>query len=594
MSTIVARIARCAQNDSGDSRGITIRRRFGLAVALAAAGLIATSVESSGHFYPQVKQSNGTMADAQDYAYARRRLCYEISDRMGSDTNWRSWLRQAIDNWNSVSSETGWEFHPCAAGERANIRFDFADKTVDGTSASSEFGGLHGEEFHIYLLQDATGIDTNGTKVSGGYKGWGEKGATTLDPVLVIMHEMTHAMRLDHLPGSGWNTGNLEEPIGAGNHDNPVKRLPSATDVAQAKAAATNNKLMPSVSYKLPNCPDDAARAKAKAELEEMLKTARKQYDAAAETTTPRPRESSEREAEYNLYLQNFRANDPAAKATAEKAQAQALSDIEYIKGLLKTLEGKKDCPPPGHSSRGPAPYRPMRSTTEGSYYVGFGGGLRSTFCDNWHTVRVESTPGVDDPIGENPDACFSSGARGSIFFGYAWSPSDNWMAGVEADIGYANTDTTSLGIPGTVGSIVSPAGSLHDSVNVKETWDGSARGRLGFNLAPGTTIYGTAGLAWQSLQATVTCGAGTGICGSAGLVPFSASNSTTRMGWTLGGGVEAKILGAWLARGEYRYSDYGTYTATYGTRSTLGITSDIKLRTSPVLLGVAMKLGGR
>jgi outer membrane immunogenic protein len=178
------------------------------------------------------------------------------------------------------------------------------------------------------------------------------------------------------------------------------------------------------------------------------------------------------------------------------------------------------------------------------------------------------------------------------MFFGYSWRFQGSWLAGVETDVGYANADKTRQGIPGTVGSIVTAAGSVNDSVQVKEHWDGSFRARIGYAVAPRAIAYGTGGLAWQTIEATVTCGGATGSCGANGLVPFSATNSTTRVGWTMGGGVEAELWGAWFARGEYRYSDYGTYTATYGTRSTVGVTSDIRLRTHTMTLGVAMRLG--
>ena len=384
-------------------------------------------------------------------------------------------------------------------------------------------------------------MNANG-KVSGGYMGWGEKGATTLDPVLVIMHEMTHAMRLDHAAGAGWSTGNLEEPIGVGKHDG---RTPSADDITQASASATDGKLPPTVSYTLLQCyPDAKALAKALDELRKMRKTARDEYDAAAKITTPRPRESGENSGQYNLYLEEFNAGNTEAKATAAKAQAQALSNIEYIENLIAAALGRI-CPPPAtatpsHSSRLNAPEGPMQSGSEG-FYAGLGGGMRSTACNNWHTKRVESTPGVDDAIGENPDACFSTAGRVSVYVGYTWSLRNNFMAGIETDAGYSNANTTRRGIPGTVGSIVSAAGSVNDSVNVKENWDGSVRGRLGYNVNAAITVYATTGLAWQQLHATITCGGGTGICGSAGLTPFSASQSTTRVGWTLGGGAEVK-----------------------------------------------------
>ena len=32
-----------------------------------------------------------------------------------------------------------------------------------------------------------------------------------------------------------------------------------------------------------------------------------------------------------------------------------------------------------------------------------------------------------------------------------------------------------------------------------------------------------------------------------------------TRLGYTIGGGIETQVVGNWFARGEYRYADFGT-----------------------------------
>ena len=43
-----------------------------------------------------------------------------------------------------------------------------------------------------------------------------------------------------------------------------------------------------------------------------------------------------------------------------------------------------------------------------------------------------------------------------------------------------------------------------------------------------------------------------------------------------------------WSARGEYRYSDYGTWRTTLGTPATLAVTADIRMRTHTALFGLA------
>jgi outer membrane immunogenic protein len=42
-------------------------------------------------------------------------------------------------------------------------------------------------------------------------------------------------------------------------------------------------------------------------------------------------------------------------------------------------------------------------------------------------------------------------------------------------------------------------------------------------------------------------------------MAPLSIANATTKLGWTTGGGMEARLWDHWYARGEYSYADYGT-----------------------------------
>jgi hypothetical protein len=66
----------------------------------------------------------------------------------------------------------------------------------------------------------------------------GLRGDAQRDPVLAIAHELSHAMRLSHDPSDKVDTGDLEDPVAAGNHDKPPGRKPSASDISEAKKAA--------------------------------------------------------------------------------------------------------------------------------------------------------------------------------------------------------------------------------------------------------------------------------------------------------------------------------------------------------------------
>jgi outer membrane immunogenic protein len=75
--------------------------------------------------------------------------------------------------------------------------------------------------------------------------------------------------------------------------------------------------------------------------------------------------------------------------------------------------------------------------------------------------------------------------------------------------------------------------------------------------------------------------------------LPITITDATTKLGWTLGGGLEGKVTKNLIARGEYRYANYGTITNTdtrvgpiSGTAQV--VTYDLKVRTHTMTLGLA------
>lgn len=82
------------------------------------------------------------------------------------------------------------------------------------------------------------------------------------------------------------------------------------------------------------------------------------------------------------------------------------------------------------------------------------------------------------------------------------------------------------------------------------------------------------------------------------GFSPAMTVNSATRLGWTLGGGIEMALWGNWLARAEYRYADFGAPAFTVNRTSTMkGFnptieTFDLAVRTHTVTFGLAYKFG--
>jgi outer membrane immunogenic protein len=239
-------------------------------------------------------------------------------------------------------------------------------------------------------------------------------------------------------------------------------------------------------------------------------------------------------------------------------------------------------------------------------FYVGVALGGR--FSDSKWTTNCLSTGapgGVGCPLNlaangtrfltDNPSGLSSATFRPSVYLGYNWQVG-NWVVGAEADVAYGQGNNSIKGIPGAE-NLVQLGSPGNDTVTIKDSWDAGARARAGFLITPNMLLYATGGASWIHLEASAFCGSVNpigwcrGPAGPASNVGTTSTVSTTRIGWTAGGGIEAMLWSNWLARIEYRYSDYGTfgYTLFSGLDA---IAAETKFHTHTALVGVAYRFG--
>ncbi len=205
--------------------------------------------------------------------------------------------------------------------------------------------------------------------------------------------------------------------------------------------------------------------------------------------------------------------------------------------------------------------------------YAGVDVGIRSTSTNaTQNGVTINGAPAPCVFINFNPpQGCASSepmsgtAARFGGFIGYDWQFARQWLVGIEGEAGYADRTSTFNGsaLPGNINGFLFPIGSFSglpgDSFNVRTTWNASVRGRLGFIVTPSLMLYVSGGPAWLRIESTSTCGLSpNGLCFPS-MTPLSITNATTKLGWTIGGGGEARLSEHWYARAEYGYADYGT-----------------------------------
>lgn len=193
-----------------------------------------------------------------------------------------------------------------------------------------------------------------------------------------------------------------------------------------------------------------------------------------------------------------------------------------------------------------------------GGFYTGLELGARTSDVD--FTTQSVTVGGAAIPLGPSRDEFRASGFRIGIDGGYNYIFAPGWLVGGEGDFGWADNSVTKNGfLPGlSPGFLAVGAG---DTLKFKNTWDGSLRGRLGYEFMPQWMVYGTIGLQAQHVEGTGTCVVGAPPGGGCfpPVGPVVVKTSDTQVGWTIGGGVESFLTDHWLVRGEYRYADLGT-----------------------------------
>lgn len=145
------------------------------------------------------------------------------------------------------------------------------------------------------------------------------------------------------------------------------------------------------------------------------------------------------------------------------------------------------------------------------------------------------------------PSQSFSmDGVIGGGQIGYNWQY-EKWVWGLEADIqGSGQQGSATFVCPAGCGGV--GFGTVIDNLTERLDWFGTVRGRLGFTVTPNWLLYATGGWAYGDYEAKGT------LTGSGGVTPFDIS--AIKSGWTVGGGVEARIVGNWTGKVEYLYID--------------------------------------
>jgi outer membrane immunogenic protein len=157
-----------------------------------------------------------------------------------------------------------------------------------------------------------------------------------------------------------------------------------------------------------------------------------------------------------------------------------------------------------------------------------------------------------------------SNGFIGGGQIGYNFQ-TNYWVYGIEADFQGlsgkgSGASSNVVGIAGFPGTNVNTSLTASESVQ----WLGTVRGRLGYTVTPSLLVYGTGGLAYGEANSSAAIAqqiTGPAATGANGPYGSAASISSTRAGWTAGGGAEWLINRNWTAKLEYLHYDLGSAT---------------------------------
>ena len=182
-------------------------------------------------------------------------------------------------------------------------------------------------------------------------------------------------------------------------------------------------------------------------------------------------------------------------------------------------------------------------------FYVGAHAGIASGHS-TWSATQPGGAPNLAGSLDlfQAYDPFDGSGTHfGGLSAGYNYMLPSRIVVGVETDVSFASTLSA---IDGFASPVVGSA-TYSDTVELF----GTARGRLGYDVNH-WLYYVTGGLAWtydQFNRSQTSPGMFAGPAAGSAEAVFGG-----RIGWTIGGGVEASVAPGWSIKAEYLYAQFG------------------------------------
>jgi outer membrane immunogenic protein len=206
-----------------------------------------------------------------------------------------------------------------------------------------------------------------------------------------------------------------------------------------------------------------------------------------------------------------------------------------------------------------PAPLPPAVYNWTG-FYLGINGGFGDG-NSNW-------TDGAVGETGRFPISGYLVG--GTVGANYQTGA---YVFGIEGDLDWTNLHGGSGSTCGAISDLVPPPAGCQ----TQSEWLATVRGRVGYTVN-NVLIYGTGGAAVGNIQT--------------GLIPPSTFDNTTKVGWTIGAGVEIAFAPNWTAKAEYLFVALPDATCTTVGNCGGAVGSTVSFNESIVRAGINFKFG--
>ena len=152
----------------------------------------------------------------------------------------------------------------------------------------------------------------------------------------------------------------------------------------------------------------------------------------------------------------------------------------------------------------------------------------------------ISNDPATFIPWLNTPITMNGTGVIGGLEAGYNWQVAQV-VFGIEGDVSWSSLRKSSI----------EPAPGFADTLSSSLKTLGTVRGRLGWAFDR-VLVYGTGGVAFADFKDQL----------ADPFFPFTATPSSSRTGWTAGGGVEFAITDHWTAKAEYLHVGFSNKTA--------------------------------